>query len=483
MKEGMEMIKKKLLNFMLVCLIGMAGWLSRGAIVHADNGITVTISDIQVTGKDCTVGLYETSGLQKATVIISAGQTGSVSIGSLLEGVYSYTLKVTNPNSVTVQYDDTVYEIDVDVFQGVSGISYIYSVKRLEGQGTTAKTDTIKFTNRAQEPLTVTPSVEKVINGETREDSSFTFTLEASGTNNPPMPEGSADGKKDVTIDFAKGVRQGRAEFGPITFTEAGTFEYRVIEKAVTPAQRYFTYDPSVYTIKYVVSLEDGIPVVQEHILKANPDATDSTHMTHVQFVNDYIHPSDTPISETFTVSKKIEGTPDTKESFHFVLKPSDPDCPLPELPDAHVDNTKAEIIGEGETSFGEILFTEPGTYSYTITEEAGNSAGYTYDKSVYSITYVVTEYEEKGTGIWKLNVVRTVTKDGKPYEEEDSLVFTNTYTPPKPSSSSSNPIAFLRRMIPNTGDGFQPLLWIGLLICTGAVIFLVVNRLRNDRK
>lgn len=67
------------------------------------------------------------------------------------------------------------------------------------------------------------------------------------------------------------------------------------------------------------------------------------------------------------------------------------------------------------------MTFTEPGVYTYTVSEIKGDDFGYIYDKKVYEITYTVTDVN----GV--LEATRTVTLDGEVIEETE---FTNVYVP-----------------------------------------------------
>ena len=87
-------------------------------------------------------------------------------------------------------------------------------------------------------------------------------------------------------------------------------------------------------------------------------------------------------------------------------------------------------LAAPGSAEFGDITFKKAGTYVYRITEAPGSAKGWTFDASVYTVTYVVTKSAD-GT---KLICSRTIAKDGAPAE---AVVFTNSYkkpaTPDKP--------------------------------------------------
>lgn len=91
---------------------------------------------------------------------------------------------------------------------------------------------------------TVSIPVETEVTGENAPDEEFVILLEADGEN-VPMPE-----QTQITI---KGAGQG--QFGPVTYTAPGDYQYRVYQKAGT-TQNY-TYDDAAYTVTVRVT-NDG---------------------------------------------------------------------------------------------------------------------------------------------------------------------------------------------------------------------------------
>lgn len=102
-------------------------------------------------------------------------------------------------------------------------------------------------------------------------------------------------------------------------------------------------------------------------------------------------------------IQKKITGDrPAEAAEFTFIMTAKNENTPMPE--GSHDGVKTVTLKGAGSTEFGEIVFTEPGTYSYTIGEKDMGTAGYTYDTEVYTVTYEVTQ--ENG----ELSIHRTMT-------------------------------------------------------------------------
>ena len=118
-------------------------------------------------------------------------------------------------------------------------------------------------------------------------------------------------------------------------------------------------------------------------------------------------------------IEKVIDGSPTTKSEFKFTLEPAKTTNPMP----AGSTNAKKTITitGAGKNKFGEISFTEPGEYVYTVSEVKGDVSGYTYDSTVYTVTFTV---KDEGGELQVNAKVRN--KKGKDVE---SIVFTNKYS------------------------------------------------------
>ena len=120
-------------------------------------------------------------------------------------------------------------------------------------------------------------------------------------------------------------------------------------------------------------------------------------------------------------VEKVLLGNePPTDETFQFVMKADDPAFPMPK----GAENGELTVeAGVGKVEFGELTFTFPGTYTYTISEVNDGKTGYVYDDTEYGITYVVTPDLEKE----ELVAERTFYKDGEKVEDA-TFTFTNVY-------------------------------------------------------
>ena len=233
------------------------------------------------------------------------------------------------------------------------------------------------------------------------------------------------------------------------------------------------TYDKTVFDVSITLFYGDDGQV--HYVMSANP----GNKPTEIIFHNT---PKTTPppCTDDPPVVKHVQGNPKKAETFTFVLTPDDPSYPMPA---GSVNGVKTTTItGEGMSEFGIIEFTAPGRYTYTVIEKNGGAAGYTYDDSIYTIAYDVTE--QNGA----LSVVRTILKDGKIVTGFNVVSFTNVYkedpppdTPPTPPDKPNPPT-------PKTGDDSKLSLWetaagasLGMILLFGAVLIVTIKKGKKE--
>ncbi len=122
-------------------------------------------------------------------------------------------------------------------------------------------------------------------------------------------------------------------------------------------------------------------------------------------------------------VQKVLEGRDWTDgDSFTFTIS-ADEGTPMPEVTTITITAENASEVDDETTiytkAFDSILYTEAGTYTYTITENAGDIGGITYDSSEITVTVTVTEDEETG-------LLSATVSYG---DDAEAAVFTNYYS------------------------------------------------------
>lgn len=286
-------------------------------------------------------------------------------------------------------------------------------------------------------PVTVTPAGTKVIEAEdglTPDRDAlagkFTFTL-SSNDPNAPMP---AAGGEVATNDA-----QGNVTFGTIEFSldnlnkaldaQAGTDEgIDTQEVGGTPREYTFTYQ--VTESGGVDYVQNDETTVREFSYTVHDDGEGNLTVTRepeagalFTFTNTYtVEPelSSPTGAGQLTITKTLIGRDMNQGEFSFKLSAVSSGWWTAATNPAAGDGEAANI------TFGEILFTEPGTYQYTLQEENTNKGGVEYDTSVYTVTA-----EVKDTGKGELEVTWSINGT-----QDKTVAFENTYEA-KPASMS----------------------------------------------
>ncbi|CAD5896359.1 conserved hypothetical protein [Carnobacterium maltaromaticum] len=124
-----------------------------------------------------------------------------------------------------------------------------------------------------------------------------------------------------------------------------------------------------------------------------------------IDLTNIYVAPV---ASRKLPIEKRVTGdTPLTEEAFEFRLSPT---------------KQALTINGAGQSAFEPVIFTQEGTYEYTISERNKGTTGYTYDESIYTWTIVVAEKDNQ-----LVIVSDEIQKNGEAYREP-TLVFVNEF-------------------------------------------------------
>lgn len=298
----------------------------------------------------------------------------------------------------------------------------------------------ITFTNT----LTPTPasaklSIGKILAGrDWMKGDTFTFTLTPKN-DNTPMPEGENANKLTITNESNKVMDDERlGSFGKITFAQPGTYEYTISEDEVTLPG--FKNHPGDITATVTVT-RNGNELTSTVSYK---DAAGKVGVVNGYFTNTYsTDPYTVSTSVLFKASKTLEGRgwlPE--ENFTFVLTgdESNPaDTPMPDLCEA-VANSSHTTVTLGDDK--DLRFTQPGTYTYYITEKTESTPGLIYDTSKYKVVVTVVDKDADGGNIGKSGKLTgsvqyfkgTLGENGeytfsaKP-ESANIAAFTNTYT------------------------------------------------------
>ena len=261
---------------------------------------------------------------------------------------------------------------------------YVYDNKTINAEVTVTdvygeKFASVKYDNKvfvnsySAKPTTATIEAIKVLKGRALEADKYEFELK----------EG------DTVVGTAKNKADGSVVFPAIEYTAAGPHTYTITEKAGN--EPGVTYDTASHTVTVDVA-DNGRGQLEATVPAEKP-----------VFTNTY---AAKPGKKVIEAKKVLNGKELEADKYEFELKEND-----------KVVGT-AKNTADGSISFPEIEYTEAGTYTYTMSEKAGNEAGVTYDKTSHKVT---VEVADNGQG----KLVSTITGN-KP-------AFVNKYTAPTP--------------------------------------------------
>lgn len=360
-----------------------------------------TLSGKNLTANEFTFALYE-NGVQIDTA--KNGADGKVVFKKMTfnkAGTYTYTIKEIAGNSQYITYDNREYKVTVTIAdnmgKGYFDKTVVYSI----GNNTvnTAQFDNVYTPDDAEIIITA----KKELIGRDIKNGEFTFELYKEGT----------------LIDTKKNNANGMVVFDALKFDAIGTYNYTV--KEVQGNLGGVTYSTKVYTIKVVVSADADLDGHYDYKLYVDNVLTDLADIaSKVVFENVYTAKQ---VKATLKATKKLSGRDLVDGEFKFDLYEAGPNFAEIKVLD---DNFKLVKIDSstGIITFGEMTFTQVGTYRFVILEDELDGKGITTDKHKYQIEIIVTD---NGEG----QLLAEVKVDGAKVNGkiEDAVVFNNAYT------------------------------------------------------
>lgn len=367
-----------------------------------------TLADPDHTGVRLQAGQYEFTCVEDKT----GGQVGTAktndqrgdvlfdAISYTRPGTYDYTIRETPGDRGGVTYDAAKHHVRVTVTDDGEG-QLLADVKYDGG------TAIPEFTNtyRAQ-PATDTPTAVKRMsasegNKYPLKGDDFAFTLHQQSA---PANVSNPDQTK-------RNDRNGDIRFDQLSFPLPGTYVYTVSERDVTVPG--VTKDGTVTTITYTVKdvgHAGRLKVVDKTITRS-----DGKTANGIRFDNTY-NPKGVgctlggvkTIINADTATNRIP----RDGEFTFALTSHD-GAPMPE---GSKDGVKTVANTGTGFSFGRMDYDKPGTYVYTVTEQAGRDPTIGYSTQAYDVTVTVTDQG----GMLSASVDR----------QANDVRFDNTYTP-----------------------------------------------------
>ena len=297
-------------------------------------------------------------------------------------GTYNYSIQETGTDGNGWDYDTKEYPVVITVSDNFE-TAILESATTIDGETTTKVTITNVY---KADPVTLsTIEVTKSIEDTSGSAPETTFEFTLATTDDSPMPEAGGE-KTSVT-------GEGKATFGGITYEKAGTYNYTITETKGGGAG--WQNDTTTYPV--VVTVTDNGGKLEASVAYGEKSETSLT------VTNTYDPEDATIVLEARKVVDDKSNSAPADETFKFVLTG----------PDGYSETVEAKA---GKVYFKKLAFSKVGTYKYTITEESGSTAGFTYDTEGRAVTVTV-----KDDGEGKL----IATAD---YGDEGEAVITNPY-------------------------------------------------------
>ena len=302
-------------------------------------------------------------------------------------GTYTYTVAEMKGDKTYITYDDTVYTVKIVVKDDLNGKLYVDEVAVTNNKN--SNTASVQFNNI----YNLTPGAAFTVSGTKKltgnkalTDGLFTFEM--------------YEGGKLIASTTNVG---GTFTFANVKLTELGEHTLTVVEKipadAVNNVKDGITYSTLTYTVKVTVTDNgDGTMKASEPVITLNGNAS------QLVFTNSYTAaPAKYPLT-----AKKLYNKPMTGGEFQFQLEGA-----------GFATQTK-QNGADGTITFDALTFTEAKTYTFTVTETAGDKSYITYDKTVYTVSIQVTD-----NGKGQLEVTEVKVND----VTNGNVTFNNIYT------------------------------------------------------
>lgn len=247
----------------------------------------------------------------------------------------------------------------------------------------------------ATKPTTVATAdfgLTKVLEGRKWTDED-TFEFELTSEGSAPMPEPATTTVTESNTAIS---------FGKITYTEPGTYVYKVNEKDAGQTIDGIAYSENVAEITVTVTPN------KKGELNAEVKVTSGKS----EFKNTYsAKPAKSSVTDEIKVTKVLTGRELKAGEFSFELREVKGEDSEP------IETAKNDA--KGNVAFGAIKYTEIGQHTYTLHEVAGDAGGITYDENVYTI---VTTISDNGKG------QLVATHEIKGAEDVKKIEFKNSY-------------------------------------------------------
>ena len=317
------------------------------------------------------------------------------------EGTHTYTITENKGTDASINYSTQTITATVAVKKDndklVATVTY--------SGGDTEKGDAFTNTKTPPTPPTPVPPTVKPTSAQFKAKKVLTINGSSDRTLKANEFTFLLKDQAGTLIDTKTNGENGDILFNPVSFNEAGTFTYTIVEQKPATPESAITYDESVHTVT--------VTVTKDATGQLNADVQYDGKKNTPTFTNTYTPPTPpTPSEKQITTSKILEGRDLQGGEFSFNLLDEN----------GTVLQTK-QNAADGTVTFDAIAYTEAmiGTHKYTIKEVVpADQANIQYDEGQVDVTVTVTKDEAS-------NAIQAVVAYG------DKKTFINKVIPPTP--------------------------------------------------
>ncbi len=368
------------------------------------------------------------------------------------DGRATFTLKHGGEKTITGLPVGASYTVTEDAAEGYTTTAEGAKGTVTEAGATVAFTNTYGTATEGRDVSTAGLFTKTLKGRDWAEGDSFQFTL--TGEDDAPMPEGSVDGSKTVSVTAAAGTEAGTKvafDFGSIRYTlndikdagfaevggkrvRAKTFTYTVREAKPDDGSAIagVSYDGRVATMTVTVT-DDG----SGNLTASTPAIA---QVSGGDFVNTYTTELDYSARAGVRLSKTLSGRAMEAGQFAFTVTADDETAAKLGLKTgknayavAAADDGEAAVVDLiGGAAKGDVTFTDADagkTYSFTVAETKLGGDGYTNDTEPRTVTIALAYDATTG----ELTVTTTVVKDGVEVARSEVSTADDTASLPAP--------------------------------------------------
>ena len=184
------------------------------------------------------------------------------------------------------------------------------------------------------------------------------------------------------------------------SFSEPGDYVYRITSEQES--------EDEVYWATYSV-FQDGDSLGVNAAIKR---MSDEAKVDAVDYIG---------LTDSVPVYSSVLNEPENADAIQFKLAPQSPDDPMPS--GSENGSKTVEIAGSGSVDFGDLHFTTPGVYEYTVTVVDDGNSDFEYDDAIYAVRIIVSRQDD---GI--LTSVKEFYKDWQLLANASRIDIANTY-------------------------------------------------------